>query len=48
MKMNKKADIPFWLVMTIIILASMIVLIIIITAAGGKMQEFLEWLTNIF
>ncbi len=46
--MDKKADVPFWLVMTILILASMIVLILIISASGGKMQEFTDWLSNIF
>lgn len=46
--MNKKGDIPFWLMMTIVILLSMIVILLILTASGGKMQEFLGWLEDFF
>ena len=47
-KLNKKGDIPFWLVMVIIILVTMIALLLIITATGGKLNEFIEWLSNVF
>lgn len=46
--MDKKGDIPFWLVMTIIILISLIVVLLIIYGASGKITEFYEWLRSMF
>jgi hypothetical protein len=46
--MNKKAELPFWLVSVIIILLGLIVVMIILSASGGKMHEFLDWLEGVF
>jgi hypothetical protein len=47
-KMDKKGDMPFWLVMMILILAGLVVVLLIIFAASGKLQDFLAWLTEVF
>ena len=46
--MNKRGDIPFWLVTLILVLLGMIIIILLITAAGGKMQDFVRWIAGIF
>jgi hypothetical protein len=48
LKLNKKGEMPFWLVSMIIILATMIVILIIISISGGRLNEFTEWLERIF
>jgi hypothetical protein len=47
-KMEKKAEMPFWLVKMVIALALMLILLIIITTAGGFNFEFLDWLKGWF
>jgi len=46
--MNKKADMPYWLVMTIIVLLGLVVMLIIVGAAGGKLGDFANWLADRF
>lgn len=48
MDMNKKAEMPFWLVMTIITLVTMVVILIFIGLAGGKFNDFVDWLSSVF
>jgi hypothetical protein len=47
-KLNKKGEMPFWLVSMIIVLATMIVVLIIISISGGRLNEFIEWLGSVF
>ena len=44
LKMNKKADLPFWMVMLIWILLGAFVILIIVGIERGKLLEFLDWL----
>jgi hypothetical protein len=46
--MEKKAEMPFWLVKLVIALALMFILLIIITTASGYNFEFLDWLKDWF
>jgi len=43
MLMDKKGELPFWLIMAILILVTLIVMLIIVGAAGGKLHEFTDW-----
>jgi hypothetical protein len=46
--MNKKGDIPFWLIITILILVSLLVVLALIFGIKGKLGEFLAWLGDVF
>ncbi len=46
-KKNKKAGIPYWLVMTIYSLIGLLVILGIIALAKGKMSDFINWLRGI-
>jgi len=44
--MNKKADIPFGIIMAVLMLLTLLVILVIMGTAGGKMGDFLEWITG--
>ncbi len=46
--MNKKGDVPFWLVMTILVLVVFVILVVIVTQAGGYLQKFVQWMGDVF
>lgn len=48
MKLNKFAEMPFWLVKMVIALALLLILVIIITTISGHNFEFLDWLKSWF
>jgi hypothetical protein len=48
MIMDKKGDIPFYLVMMILVLVSLIVVLFIIFAMSGKLQDFIAWLQEVW
>jgi len=45
--MNKRGDIPFWLIMTIIALITFVILVVIMTQAGGKLGGLMDWIRGI-
>ena len=45
--MDRKGDIPFYLVMIILILIAIVVMMGIIFLANGQMKEFLAWLSGV-
>ena len=46
--MNKKGDMPFWLVMAIVVIVTMIVILVFIGLAGGRFNAFADWLSGVF
>jgi uncharacterized membrane protein len=46
--MDKKGDMPFWVIMLIFSLITLVTILIIIGLAGNKVHGFLDWLSGVF
>lgn len=46
--MNKKGDIPFWLISLIIVLVTLVVLIFIISGVGSEIFSGLDFIADLF
>ena len=47
-KMNKKAEMPFWLAMTIFVLVGLVLILLFIALLSNKMGGILEYIDRMF